>query len=145
MDLLVAYGLAERSPVGQRLPRRRVAVADSRSPPPGGRVAGRVALEVGEGDVVRWGEQLAGLRRPPRVSRPTQRRVWSREVLLGAGVRMGARRITIPILSGRGELRGVFALRLQPRSGAEDSRGGGNASWVSCRIPPRFVATMGVT
>ena len=55
MDLLVAYGLAERRPVGRRSSRRRVAVADSPSAPLGGRVAGRVALEVGESDVVRWG------------------------------------------------------------------------------------------
>ena len=109
MELLVSYGLAERHPVGQRSPQRRVAVADSRSRPPGGRVPGRVALKVGEPGVVCWGDQLARLPWPPRVLRPAQRRVWSREVLLG----LECGRITIPIRNG-GRVAWAAALRPEP-------------------------------
>ena len=83
MHLLVAYGLAERRAPG-RPRRRRTAVAARPAAQPVQRPARSVALEVGESDVARWGEQLLGVW-PLRVLRAAQRSVWSRAVLLELG------------------------------------------------------------
>jgi hypothetical protein len=90
MDLLIAYGLAERRPAGQaQQPRRPIASARPAARPVS-RPAEQVALKVGESDVTRWREQLVGVW-PPRVLRAAQRSVWSRTVLLELGVWVGAR------------------------------------------------------
>jgi hypothetical protein len=111
MGFLVAYGLAERRPPG-RPPRRRTAVAVRPAAQPVQRPAGGVALEVGEPDVARWGEQLAGVW-PPSLLGPAQRALWSRSTLRELGCGWGRGRIMIPIRGGSGSLRGV--LRYAPR------------------------------
>jgi hypothetical protein len=112
MDLLIAYGLAERRPAGQaQQPRRPTASARPASRPVS-RPAEQVALKVGESDVARWREQLVGVW-PPRVLRPAQRSVWSRTVRLELGCGWERGRIMIPVRGGSGSLRGV--LRYAPR------------------------------
>ena len=90
MDLLIAYGLAERRPAGQAQQPRRPTASARPAARPVSRPAEQVALKVGESDVARWREQLVGVW-PPRVLRAAQRSVWSRTVLLELGVWVGAR------------------------------------------------------
>jgi hypothetical protein len=83
---LTGVRLAERRATGRRAPRRRAPVAARRSGGPVERAGGRVVLEVREGDVQGWREQLAGLRWLARVLGAAQSRVWSREAVGGSWV-----------------------------------------------------------
>jgi hypothetical protein len=127
------YSVAERRPAGQRPPRRRVAVVDRSAV----RVAGRVAFEVGEGDVVRWGEQLAGLRWPPRGAGRVCGRVrccWG----WGAGGSAGGSRSRFATFGG--ELRGV--LRYAPsHDRAPKMLGARSRGWWISRPVARMAMT----
>src|ERR1039458_10873887 len=95
MDLLIAYGLAERRPAGQAQQPRRPTASARPAARPVSRPAEQVALKVGESDVARWREQLVGVW-PPRVLRAAQRSVWSRTVPLELGCGWERGRIMIP-------------------------------------------------
>lgn len=112
MDLLIAYGLAERRAAGEAQPRRKPRAPARPAARPVSRPGEQVALGVGESDVARWGEQLVGVW-PPRVLRAAQRSVWSRQALLELGCGWEHGRIMIPIRDRLGGLRGV--LRYAPR------------------------------
>jgi hypothetical protein len=112
MDLLVAYGLATRRPVGAGR-RRRPSASPLPAARPVPRSGGQLALASGEADVERWQAQLARLVWPPRVLRAAQRSVWSRRALLELGCGWERGRIMIPIRGRSGRLRGV--LRYAPR------------------------------
>jgi hypothetical protein len=109
MDLLIAYGLAERRTSG----RSDSALASAA----GGRVeqgdrrsaqAPRRELALGEQDVAEARARLGALVWPPRVLRPAQAHVWSRAVLLELGCGFDRGRVIIPVYNARGGLRGVL-------------------------------------
>ena len=107
MELLIAYRLGERRPVGETRQRRP---RDSPLPAvrPISRAGGQIALASTDADVERWRTQLARLVWPPRVLRPAQRSVWSRRALLELGCGWEHGRIMIPIRDGLGGLREVL-------------------------------------
>jgi len=117
MDLLVAYGLAERRPSPPPARRTRRAGAARPTPAravacaqPSGAVAVRAELRVDERDVARWRSTLTfcqGL-----LKRLERERAWRSEAVDSLELGFHRRRITIPIRGGRGQLRGV--LRYQP-------------------------------
>jgi len=108
MDLLIAYGLAERR---SGTPARSA---------PGSVAAGPIERfghpsqprhlkpAMGEQELAVARACLCELRWPPRVLRPGQARVWSRATLLELGCGFERGRVIIPVRDARDELRGVL-------------------------------------
>ncbi|HWF24175.1 MAG TPA: hypothetical protein VG275_01915 [Solirubrobacteraceae bacterium] len=116
MDLMVAYGLAERRP-RDREPRRRRAAGARPTPARAVQrvqrataIASPAQLRVGEHDVARWQTALAA--RQGLLSRLARERAWRDQAMRELELGFDRGRITIPIRGGRGQLRGV--LRYKP-------------------------------
>jgi hypothetical protein len=118
MDLMVTYGLAERRPNPARARAARPATAARPTPAravacaqPAGTIAVRAELRVDERDVARW--RFALTLRPGLIRRLERERAWRSEAIDSLELGLHRGRVTIPIRTGFGELRGV--LRYQPR------------------------------
>ena len=108
-DLKVAFGLAERQPIGQRASApgpapaaRSSAAADRRT------LADRRGVEVSERDVDGWRADLRRMRWPLRVMRAEHRAVWDRDTLLALGLGFDRGRVIFPIRDSDGHLQGVL-------------------------------------
>jgi hypothetical protein len=115
MDLLVAYGLAERRPGGhgagyQRAGATRAAAArpvQCAQRPTG--VASPARLGVDERDLAGWQAALAS--RPRLVNRLVSERAWGYDAMRELELGFDRGRITIPIRSRHWQLRGVLRYR----------------------------------
>ncbi len=108
MELLITHGLAERRTAKSRRlhPRTR----QLPSPANAHRATSRAALQCNESDITRWGEALAGDGR--LVRRLMHARAWAPRVMRELQLGVDGSRITIPVRSATGCLRGV--LRYDP-------------------------------
>lgn len=109
VELMVSHGLTEpRSPGDERFGESKLGVAVSSRQRP---VAAPRQLLVSDGDVARWHEALfADIRRPWRGVLLRQR-LWSEAAMRELELGFDGARITIPIRSRRGGLRGVLRYR----------------------------------
>jgi Toprim-like len=113
MDLLVAYGLAERRPSRAAVRRTRRAGAARPTPArasafaqPSGAIAVRAELRVDERDVARWRSTLTFCR--GLLKRLERERAWRSEVIDSLELGLHRGRVTIPIRTRLGVLRGVL-------------------------------------
>jgi hypothetical protein len=118
MDLLVAYGLAEPRPhrhgastrsAGATQPAAVRAAQCAQAPA----AVAPVRLRVGEGDLAGWQAALAS--RPRLVNRLVRARAWGYEAMRELELGFDRGRITIPIRSRHGQLRGVLRYRPNAR------------------------------
>ncbi len=112
IDLMVEYGLTERrgALAGGRPPRVRML----REPPRNASPSKRSVLQVTDADVERWHRALFSAEHKGFLELLCRQRLWRPATLHQLELGYDRGRITIPIRSGRGELRGV--LRYQPGS-----------------------------
>jgi hypothetical protein len=115
MDLLVAYGLAERRPRRHGASNRSAVAARPAATRPAQcaqrpfALASRARLRVGEGDLAGWQAALAS--RPSLVNRLVRARAWRYEAMRELELGFDRGRITIPIRTRNGQLRGVLRYR----------------------------------
>jgi len=113
MDLLVAYGLAERRPSRPAVRRTRRAAAARPTPAravacarPSGAAAVRAELRVDDRDVARWRSTLTFCQ--DLLKRLERERAWRSEAIDSLELGLHRGRVTIPIRTRLGELRGVL-------------------------------------
>ncbi len=115
MDLLVAYGLAERRPRRHGASTRSAGATHPAATRPAQcaqrpfALASRARLRVDERDLARWQAALAS--RPRLVNRLVSERGWGYEAMRAPELGFDHGRITIPIRTRDGQLRGVLRYR----------------------------------
>ncbi len=114
MDLLIAFGLAQRrghAHTGSRRPVRPRPIRPAPSPPP------PRGLQLDEPQLAAWQRRLNAARWPLSELRAQQRALWQREVLTALGVGLDGHRLAIPIRNAAGQLQGALRYAPTRRSG----------------------------
>jgi len=118
IDLMIDHGLTERRARLQtarellNAPRRPTESPGRTPAPPGRETAARATFAITNCDVTRWQGALS--RRPGLVARLHEQRGWKHETIRALGLGVDRGRITIPVRTAPGSLRGLLHYQPEP-------------------------------